>query len=98
MRDLKNILLKSVFQIIFYFKEFNTKVEDNSVQVLHADGAHDANSVYLDLKAWWPKMIKGGTIVGDDYSWPSVKEGLLRFVKENSLDYKTEKQKFIIVK
>ena len=51
--------------------------------ILHLDGAHDLESVFADLKVWWPLLQPGGVLIGDDYFehtyWPGVKEAFDRF-------------------
>jgi predicted O-methyltransferase YrrM len=45
--------------------------------MIHLDGGHDYDSVTADLKTWWPVLLPGGLLVGDDYftngQWPTVK-------------------------
>jgi len=40
---------------------------DNSLDFVFIDAAHDYDSVIKDIKAWLPKIKKGGTIAGHDY-------------------------------
>lgn len=51
-----------------------------SVFSVFVDAGHDADSVERDVKAWWPRIMPGGWIAGDDYDrgFPGVREGLLR--------------------
>jgi predicted O-methyltransferase YrrM len=46
--------------------------EEDSLDFIFIDGAHDYNSVKEDIEHWFPKLKKGGYIAGDDYAWPSV--------------------------
>jgi len=43
--------------------------EDNSIDFIMIDGAHEAEAVTQDITAWLPKMKKGGIMTGDD-AWP----------------------------
>lgn len=43
--------------------------EDNSLDFVFIDAAHDYDSVIKDLKAWYPKVKKGGIFAGHDYLW-----------------------------
>jgi hypothetical protein len=40
--------------------------EDNSLDFVYIDGNHDYKYVLEDLKAWYPKVKKGGYLCGDD--------------------------------
>ena len=48
--------------------------DDASIDAVIIDGAHDYDSVKLDLVSWEQKIKPGGIITGDDYSesWPGV--------------------------
>jgi predicted O-methyltransferase YrrM/glycosyltransferase involved in cell wall biosynthesis len=60
-----------------------SQFEDNSIDVLHIDGDHSTNGVYNDFAKYWPKMKKGtGVIIGDDFEWTSVKDGIDRFCRK----------------
>lgn len=47
-----------------------------SADLIYIDASHDAHSVYKDVLAWMPHLNKHGVICGDDWSMPSVKEGV----------------------
>lgn len=47
--------------------------EDNSLDFVFIDAAHDTESVINDIKAWFPKVKSGGYICGHDYLQDSVK-------------------------
>lgn len=49
------------------------KVVPDPIDFVYIDGAHHAESVWLDLVTWWPKLRKGGTLAGHDYNIPSVR-------------------------
>ena len=42
--------------------------ENNSLDFVYIDSSHDFNTVNDDLKAWFPKVKKGGILAGDDYA------------------------------
>ena len=44
------------------------KFEDESLDFVYIDSSHDFNTVNDDLKAWFPKVKKGGIVAGDDYA------------------------------
>lgn len=43
--------------------------EDNSLDFVLIDAAHDYESVKADIAAWLPKVKFGGVLAGDDYDW-----------------------------
>ena len=53
---------------------------DESIDFVFIDAAHDYESVRSDLYAWFPKVKKGGTIAGHDFSWPGVVKAVNEFI------------------
>jgi predicted O-methyltransferase YrrM len=49
-----------------------------SAEMIHLDSGHGYESVIADLRAWWPLLVAGGILIGDDYTprggggWVSV--------------------------
>lgn len=63
---------------------------------VYLDGRHDLEAVTADLKAWWPKVKKGGVLGGHDYyvdtKWPAnceVKTAVDEFVSKLGLKIHT---------
>jgi len=54
--------------------------EDESLDTVFIDATHTYEAVKEDIKAWLPKVKKGGILAGDDYvdGWP----GVIKAVKE----------------
>jgi SAM-dependent methyltransferase len=50
--------------------------EDQSLDFVMIDGAHDYASVRNDVRSWFPKVKPGGVIAGDDVLWPGVVIGV----------------------
>jgi len=61
------------------------KFEDGSVDFVFIDADHTYESVVKDIKAWLPKIKKGGMISGHDYNNPC---GVKQAVNELIEDYK----------
>lgn len=62
--------------------------EDESIDFLHIDAAHDYDNVIKDIKAWFPKVKPGGIISGDDYEpvcWGGVVEAVNEYFKNKSV-------------
>ena len=52
---------------------------DKYFDYIYVDGEHDEDSVYRDIKAWFPKLKIGGIIGGHDVGDNGVKTALERF-------------------
>ena len=64
--------------------------EDNSLDFVFIDAAHDYESVKKDINAWFPKIKKGGVIAGHDYTWcADVQKAVNEFFKGKTI-YETE--------
>jgi len=46
--------------------------DDESLDFVFIDAAHDYQSVKEDIEHWFPKIKYGGWISGDDYDWEGV--------------------------
>jgi len=60
---------------------------DSSIDLLHIDGNHDPVKVMADVKAWVPKVRKGGIVVLDDVNWESVAPAV-EWLKANTSEYR----------
>jgi hypothetical protein len=54
--------------------EASLMYEDESLDLVLLDAAHDYDNVKADILAWLPKIKKGGILAGDDYhpTWSGV--------------------------
>jgi predicted O-methyltransferase YrrM len=53
-------------------EDYHTKIEKESIDVLHIDGNHDEEYVTKDIQFYLPLVKKGGYIIMDDTTWPGV--------------------------
>lgn len=61
--------------------EVSNQFEDESIDFCYIDADHSYNFIVSDLKAWYPKVKKGGVFSGHDYK--SIKKcGVERAVNE----------------
>lgn len=60
--------------------------EDNSIDFLYIDTAHEFEHVKKEINLWFPKVKPGGVIAGHDYFYP----GVLAAVRDFSLKYDLE--------
>jgi len=75
----RSIIIKAFSeQIVNDFK-------DETFGLIYIDALHRA--VDFDIRAWWPKLKRGGCMAGHDYGnqWPTVCKAVDAFVKENNL-------------
>jgi predicted O-methyltransferase YrrM len=81
---------------IFQIKGFSTEVakefKNNDVDMVYIDARHDYEGVKADLKAWYPKVKKGGWITGHDILLPQIKQAILETIpnSENMKVYSDE--------
>lgn len=67
-------------------EEVSKQFEDDSIDGLYLDAAHDYDSAMSDLKAWYPKMKKEQLLLaGDDWKWSGVRKAVIEFAQENQL-------------
>jgi len=66
--------------------EAASRFKDNSIDMVFIDGAHDRDSVYNDIMAWYPKCKK--IICGHDSELEGVKQGVIDtgFVPRTEID------------
>lgn len=66
-------------------EEASKNFEDNSLDFVFIDAAHDYESVRNDINFWYPKVKEGGIIGGHDYpSWEEVTRAVDDWSKENN--------------
>lgn len=66
--------------------EMAKNFEDGTVDFVFIDADHEYESVVKDIKAWLPKMKKGGMISGHDYNNPcGVKQAVTELVEGHQL-------------
>jgi hypothetical protein len=58
---------------------------DESLDFVMIDGAHDYKSVCADVRAWLPKVKRGGLLAGDDANWPEVLIGVYETIPQSEL-------------
>lgn len=71
--------------------------EDNSLDFVFIDAAHDYESVKKDITAWYPKVKKGGTIAGHDYN-NNVQKAVDEFFKNLSLEVRETEMCWVVNK
>ena len=55
------------------------------IDLVYIDAAHDYNSVYADLCAWYPYVKNHGILCGDDWNIGDLQRAVIRFSQENNL-------------
>ena len=59
--------------------------EDNSIDFIFIDAAHDYESVREDIYSWFPKLTPGGIMAGHDKTWPGVVKAVNEFLSTSGL-------------
>ncbi len=54
---------------------------DNYFDYIYIDGEHSYAAVTRDLNNYFPKLKKGGYIIGDDYGWTGIPEAVKDFLR-----------------
>lgn len=57
---------------------------DESLDCIFIDGNHRYEQVLADLKQWYPKLKRGGTMAGDDYWMPEVAAAVTDFFRSKN--------------
>jgi cephalosporin hydroxylase len=78
--------IEPVKNIITPIKMFSLEAsklyEDSSLDFVFIDGLHSYEACYSDIKAWYPKVKKGGYIGGHDIDGPEHFNGVRKAVDE----------------
>lgn len=68
------------------------EVPDRSLDFVYIDGNHGRDHIAADLRAWAPKVRKGGVVAGHDYElteprspWIQVREAVDEFVETHGI-------------
>lgn len=83
---LSNIISKHLTQKIIPLRMDSLTAAKNlkmTADLIYIDAAHDTESVFQDLSAWYLHLNQGGVLCGDDWEWPSVQKGVKRFMKQH---------------
>ena len=59
--------------------EYCAEFADESIDVLHIDGDHSEAGLTTDLESFFPKLARGGVIIGDDWGMESVRKAARAF-------------------
>jgi predicted O-methyltransferase YrrM len=65
-----------------YSTEVAKTFEDESLDFVYIDAAHDYENVKADFEAWYPKVRKGGMFMGHDYGLNGDCEGVKQYIDE----------------
>jgi len=82
--DLENNIIplpNTSYNMYLILKELNITAD-----LIFVDGEHSAKGVYEDISNYWQLLNPGGALFGDDFTWPSVKEGCEKFSNETGLE------------
>jgi hypothetical protein len=60
------------------------QVADESLDFVFIDADHGYEGCLRDIKAWAPKVRKGGRVIGHDIHFPTVKQAVTEYFGDNS--------------
>lgn len=71
-------------------ESYASTLSDKSVNVIYIDANHTYESVYQDLRLYYPKIMLGGYLCGHDYSaaWPGTMKAVNEFAESLGKDIK----------
>lgn len=63
-----------------------------AADLIYVDAAHEYEAVIADLRAYYPLLKPGGTLLGDDFmeNWPGVKRAVQEFAQEKGLELRLD--------
>ena len=101
---LYNVIACGVEGIITPFPNTSTvayhwfKRENIHPDMVYLDGDHDEDIVGLDISSYYSLLNEGGILIGDDYTWDSVKSALLTFSHYRGVDYELLKESLWVIR
>lgn len=66
--------------------------------VVFIDGDHSYEGASMDISCWWPTLIDGGVMFGDDVGFPGVKRATKEHSEKHGVELKIEDRYWKIVK
>ena len=61
-------------------------LKEQTFDMVYLDASRDTESVYKDLRAWFPFVKGRGVLCGDDWTWTSVVAAVEKFAAEEHLE------------
>lgn len=95
LAHIKNSGVKAKYILVpGWFENVLPHYDTGPISILRLDGDL-YNSTYVCLKYLYPKLIKGGLLIIDDYGLPGCMEAVLDYFEENNLNRLSVKFDFI---
>jgi len=67
--------------------EASKNYEDESLDFIYIDGAHDYDNTKLDVESWFPKLKIGGIIAGHSYTHSPVKKAVDEYFGKQNIKF-----------
>jgi len=77
-------------------EQLASNFHDEYFDWIYIDGDHSFEGLYSDLINYYPKVKKGGLVIGDDYGGksPGVEKAVNKFCTERLIDFEYRKKQF----
>ncbi|MBI3549126.1 MAG: class I SAM-dependent methyltransferase [Elusimicrobia bacterium] len=101
---LANVVRAGLRDIVIPFPQTSTIaakwLRKNGVraELVYIDASHDEDDVLSDLQNYWPLVTDRGVLFGDDYDWPSVRDAVDRFTRDNGFAFERVGLQWVIRK
>ena len=66
-------------------------------EIIYIDGSHEYADAHEDMCAFWPLVLPGGIMFGDDVGFPGVGPAVIRFTTERNLKFSVVRNNFWLV-
>jgi hypothetical protein len=88
--DVQDIIYPFPYPSSIAFKILNKLFDKHNLKAdfIFVDGSHEEIDVYLDLYYYYQLLSDKGVLWGDDWAWEMVRDGVNKFLQENSLTNK----------
>lgn len=67
-------------------------------QLVYIDGSHEEEDALADMRAYWKLIVPGGALFGDDWTWESIRNAVVRFSGEIGVPFEHDDINWVFYK